>query len=144
MGLGKTLAELETIPHDELVGWQAFYHLEPWGCGPADHRAELGLNLLYAINSKANATIPRFIDRDPQAHVKPDPTPEELDEKVRDFFLGKTIKAEAVDEVAALPGPVNKTRKTRKDKGITRGPCKKPSIRKGFGTAGSKSKPPAK
>lgn len=95
LGLGKTLAELEPIPHDELVGWQAFYHLEPWGCEPADHRTELQLNLLYAINSKPNATIPRFIDRDPQAHVKADPTPEELAEKVRDFFLGKTVKATA-------------------------------------------------
>ncbi|MES3097268.1 phage tail assembly protein T [Sphingomonas aerolata] len=117
MGLGKTLAELETISHDELVGWQAFYHLEPWGCEPEDHRAELGLNLLYAINSKANATIPRFIDRDPQAHIKPDPTPEELDEKVRDFFLGKTVKATQ---------PEKKPRKARKDKGIKRPGNEKP------------------
>lgn len=134
MGLGKTLAEIEHIGPEEMAGWIAFYQLEPWGCHAADHRAELGLNLLYAVNSKSNAKIPRFIDRDPIYRAKVDPTPEELDDSIMDFFLGKTIKVEAVDEVPALPAPANKTRKTRKDKGVKRGPR----------TSASKSKPPAK
>ena len=138
LGLGKTLAELEHIDADELAGWLAFWELEPWGCPAADHRAELGLNLLYAINSTPGSTIPRFIDRDPQKNSKPDPTPEELEESIRDFFIGKTVKAE--------PAPV-KQRKPRKDKGVKRGPRQKPSKRNGFGTGlvkNSKKKPPAK
>ena len=122
MGLGKTLSEIEHVDADEMVGWMAFWQLEPWGCPAEDHRAELGLNLLYAINSKANAKIPLFIDRDPEGRVKADPTPEQLDDSIIDFFLGKTIRVEAVEEVPALPSPPNKTRKTRKDKGIKRGP----------------------
>ncbi len=115
LGLGKTLAELEHISNDELNAWMAFYDLEPWGCPADDHRAELSLHLLYAINSKPNATIPRFIDRDPQSNIKPDPTPEELDNSIRDFFAGKTVKAEP----ALAP---NKSRKTRSDKGKKRRP----------------------
>lgn len=95
MGLGKTLAELEGMPHDELVGWQAFYQLEPWGCHPADQRAEYQLQLLYSVHTKKDAAIPRFIERDAQAAIAPDPTSEELDEKIRDFFIGRTIKAES-------------------------------------------------
>lgn len=115
LGLGKTLAELENISNDELNAWMAFYQLEPWGCPPEDQRAELGLNLLYAINAPKNATIPRFIDRDPDSYVKPDPTPEELENNIRDFFAGKTVKMEAP------PESVKKPRKPRSDKGKKRG-----------------------
>ena len=127
MGLGKTLSEIEHIGPEEMAGWIAFYHLEPWGCGVEDHRTELNLNLLYAINSKPNSKIPRFIDRDPEGRAKADPTPEELDDNIMDFFLGKTVKVEAADDVPALPVPAEKTRKTRKDKGVKRGPRSKPT-----------------
>ncbi|MEG3166538.1 hypothetical protein U1701_18410 [Sphingomonas sp. PB2P19] len=113
MGLGKTLAELEHIPHDELVGWQAFYHLEPWGSVADDHRASALLDLTWAVHSKPNNDPPRWFDRDPQAHVKPDPTPEELADKVRDFFMGKTVK---------VAPPEKKPRRARKDKGSKRAP----------------------
>lgn len=115
-GLGKTLAELEHISNDELNGWMAFYQLEPWGCLVEDHRAELGLQLLFAVNAKANAKIPTFIERDPESLIKPDPTPEELENNIRDFFAGKTIKVEAQSEQRALPTPVKRPRKTRSDK----------------------------
>jgi hypothetical protein len=97
MGLGKTLSEIEHVGPDEMAGWMAFWQLEPWGCPADDHRAELGLNLLYAVNSKSNAKIPLFIDRDPEGRVKFDPTPEQLDDSIMDFFLGKTIKLKPDD-----------------------------------------------
>lgn len=118
MGLGKTLAELEHISNDELNGWMAFYQLEPWGCPVEDQRTEFQLQLLYAINSKKNAKIPRFIDRDPDNHIKSVPTEEELENDIRDFFAGKTIIAppkQAPIESAKKP------RKVRSDKGKKRG-----------------------
>lgn len=115
MGLKKTLAELEGISKDELVGWLAFYELEPWGCPVEDHRTELGLNLLYAINSKPNSTIPRFIDRDPQGRKSEEPTEEELEQNIIDFFAGKTIKVEAMPEPEPEVAPgEKKPRKRRK------------------------------
>lgn len=105
MGLGKSLVEIERMSRDEFLGWQAYYQLEPWGCHPADQRAEAQLQLLFAINAKKGTTIPRFIERDPRSSSAANPTPEELDEKVRDFFLGvRTVKAE----------PESKPRKVRR------------------------------
>ena len=94
LALGKTLAELEAMPHDEFVGWQAFYSLEPWGCPAEDHRAAMALDFQWAVNSKPNSEPPRWFDPDPESRAKPDPTPEQLDESIRDFFIGKTVKAE--------------------------------------------------
>ncbi|MBB5715847.1 phage tail assembly protein T [Sphingomonas aerophila] len=119
--LGKTLSELETMPRDEFVRWIAYYQLEPWGCEAEDHRTELGLQVLCSINGVASSKIPRFIDRDPEDNYKPDPTPEELDEKVRDFFIGRTAKAEAETP------PPKKPRKPRKDKGTKRDSAAKAS-----------------
>lgn len=133
MGLGKTLAELEHIDRDELTGWMAFYQLEPWGCLVEDHRTELGLNLLYGINSKQGTKIPRFIDRDPQGSKSAEPTPEELEQNIMDFFAGRTIQA-----------PEKKPRKVRSDKGTKRGPRAKPSVRGGFGGKPKKRGSPTK
>ncbi|SEM40568.1 hypothetical protein SAMN05192583_0073 [Sphingomonas gellani] len=123
MGLGKTLAELESMTAEELTGWYAFYQLEPWGCLVEDHRTELGLNLLFNINAKKGSKAPRFIERDPQRHQTIDPTPEELDENIKDFFMGKTVRLEAdevigeeVVEVATLPAPGKTPRKPRTPK----------------------------
>lgn len=82
------------MPHDEFVGWQAFYSLEPWGCEAEDHRVAMALDLHFAINSKPNSEPPRWFDRDPQSRAKADQTPEQLDESIRDFFIGKTVKVE--------------------------------------------------
>lgn len=116
MGLKKTLAELETMDQDELIGWMAFSQLEPWGCQVEDQRTEMGLRLLYAINSKPNAKIPRFIDRDPDARASHALTDEDLEDNIAAFFAGRTIKKEAEPEQPA--------RKPRKDKGTKRGPRK--------------------
>lgn len=102
---------------EELDGWYAFYQLEPWGCLVEDHRTELGLNLLFNINAKKGSKAPRFIERDPQRLEKPDPTPAELEENIRDFFMGRTIIKAPVEE---QPAPPKKSRKTRKDKGVKR------------------------
>lgn len=111
MGLGKTLSEIEHISREELIGWIAFYSFEPWGCPVEDHRTELNLNLLYAINSKPNSRIPRFIDRDPQGRTSEEQTEEELEQSIIDFFAGRTIK---VEPQAELPAPDKKQRKPRK------------------------------
>lgn len=95
MGLGKTLAELESLSPDELLGWQAFYDLEPWGCGVEDHRFETLAYLMFATASKKGAAVPRFFDRDPQP-TPPPATPEELDNKIRDALSGfRIIKKKA-------------------------------------------------
>lgn len=113
MGLGKTLAELEGMTAEELNGWIAYYQMEPWGCLVEDHRAATGLDLLFAVNSKQGTKIPRWFDRDPQSNVQAIPTPEELQENIRDFFIGKTIIKQA-DEPPAPTPPVKKSRKPRK------------------------------
>jgi hypothetical protein len=105
MGLGKTLVEIDHISPEELTGWQAFYELEPWGCLVEDHRTELGLNLLYGINSKPGQKIPRFIDRDPEANKPAEQTPEGLEDDIRGFFSGKTIMAEK-SEPDTFSGPM--------------------------------------
>lgn len=112
MGLGKTLAEIEAIDKDELFGWMAFYQLEPWGCPVEDQRAATGLDLLYAINSKPGTKHPEWFDRG-ERRADVEPSPEQTEENIRDFFMGKTI--------AALPAPEKKPRKTRSDKGVKRG-----------------------
>lgn len=114
MGLGKTLAEIETITDEELSGWMAFYDLEPWGCPVEDQRTEMGLSLLYAINTKRTTKIPRFIDRDPEGRMFQPLSQEELEDNIVTFFAGKTIKVEA----RATEKP---KRKPRKDKGVKRG-----------------------
>ncbi len=101
------------MPYDEFVGWQAFYLLEPWGCHVEDQRVAMALDMQYSIHSKPNSKPPMWFDRDPKSRMRPDPTPEELSEKVRDFFMGKTVKAAS---------PEKKARKPRKDKGIKRKP----------------------
>ncbi len=80
------------MPYDEFVGWQAFYLLEPWGCHVEDQRVAMALDMQYSIHSKPNAKPPVWFDRDPKSRVKADPTPEELSEKVRDYFIGRTIR----------------------------------------------------
>ncbi|MBM6577114.1 hypothetical protein ILT43_12095 [Sphingomonas sp. BT552] len=123
MGLGKTLVEIDHISPEELTGWQAFYELEPWGCLVEDHRTELGLNLLYGINSNPGQKIPRFIDRDPEANKPAEQTPEELEDDIRGFFSGKTIMAEdAVAVEEAVPEPTPKKSKARKSKDRQTGP----------------------
>jgi hypothetical protein len=108
LGLGKTLAEIEAIDKDELFGWMAFYQIEPWGCPVEDQRAATGLDLLYAINSKPGTKHPQWFDRG-ERRVEVGPTPEETEENIRDFFMGKTIKVASA--------PAKKPRKTRSDKG---------------------------
>jgi hypothetical protein len=40
--MGCTVEELgRRLSSRALTTWQAFYELEPWGCVPADHRAQL-------------------------------------------------------------------------------------------------------
>lgn len=98
--LGKTLTELDGMPRDEWLGWRAYWQLEPWGCLPADQRAEQQLQLAFAIGTKPNTPIPTFIDRDPAPVVKADQTPEELEQDIRSFFGSmNTVK------VAAEPKP---------------------------------------
>jgi hypothetical protein len=95
------------MSRDEWLGWQAYWHLEPWGCLPADQRAEYQLQMAFAIAAKPGTAIPRFIERDPEPIIQQDPTPEELDEKVRDFFAGfKTVR------LMAEPKPPRMPRKT--------------------------------
>ena len=113
MGLGKTLAEIEAIDKDELFGWMAFYQYEPWGCAVEDQRAATGLDLLYAINSKPGTKHPEWFDRG-ERRADVEPTQEQTEENIRDFFMGKTIKAD--------PTPTKKARKPRADRGVRRGP----------------------
>lgn len=102
---------------EELDGWYAYYQLEPWGCLVEDHRASASLDLLFAVNSKKGQKPPRWFERDPQRLEKPDPTPAELDENIRDFFMGRTIVKQVADDETTPP---KKQRKTRKDKGVKR------------------------
>lgn len=92
--LGKSLAELDAIPVSELLGWQALYQFEPWGCPADDSRTEALLRMTFAINSKRGTKIPeRFIDRDPEVAVKrkPKPTRKQLEENIREAFAGIKI-----------------------------------------------------
>ena len=86
------------MPADEWLGWQAFHELEPWGCYVEDQRAATALDLTFATHAKASAKPPVWFDRDPQASRGADPSPEELDEKIKDFFAGKTVRVEAPAE----------------------------------------------
>lgn len=113
LGLGKTLAEIEAIDKNELFGWMAFYHYEPWGCPVEDQRAAAGLDLLFAINSKSGTKHPEWFDRGDGAARSQEPTPEQVEENIRDFFMGRTVKKVAMPEVQKKP---RKSRKTASPK----------------------------
>jgi hypothetical protein len=132
MGLGKTLAEIEAIDKDELFGWMAFYHYEPWGCAVEDQRFATGLDLTFAINSKPGTKHPQWFDRG-ERRADVEPTVEQTEENIRDFFMGKTI--------VAAPPPDEKPRKPRSDKGVKRGAKTKKSARSGFGKTGKPQTP---
>lgn len=132
MGLGKTLAEIETIDKDELFGWMAFYHYEPWGCAVEDQRVATGLDLHYAINSKPGTKHPEWFDRG-ERRADVIPTQEQTEENIRDFFMGKTI--------VAAPVPEKKPRKPRFDKGVKRGSNPKKSVLSGVGKTGKPQTP---
>lgn len=132
MGLGKTLAEIEAIDKNELFGWMAFYHYEPWGCAVEDQRAATSLDLTFAINSKAGTKHPEWFDRG-ERRPDPEPDPMAMEENIRDFFMGRTVKAE--------PTPTRKPGKPRFDNGVKRGPKPKKSARSGFGKTGTSQTP---
>ncbi len=62
--MGKTVAQLDReLSPDELVEWQAYYQLEPWGSPAADWRADVISRLTWFANG-FKGDPPDFFDWD--------------------------------------------------------------------------------
>lgn len=56
LALGKTLGEINAIPHDEYLGWMEFYELEPWGVAVDDALNAYGIATLANVNRDSSKT----------------------------------------------------------------------------------------
>lgn len=74
---------------DELLEWEAFYQVEPWGCPPEDDRWRLHYALFWKANFKGQP--PEWLDRMPEetARARARLLDDELTRKAEAFFSGR-------------------------------------------------------
>lgn len=90
---------------DELEEWKAFHFFEPFGAPADDDRSRLLYTLLWQFNAVGSATMPDWLDRDPEetARVRRINNLLSMDDDMDAFFSSMVARQREAGELPPVP-----------------------------------------